>query len=196
MIRRITLIVTILFSLSMMKANAQDWKALINDIAKSAIGDKATSEMTIIGSWNYKGAACEFESDNLLAKAGGAAATGKIDTELGKIYSKIGFDSARFTFNDDKSYTIAIGKITSKGTYTFDPQTKKISMKTKLGLTVNANVVTLGSNMSLLFNADKLMDALQALTGLASKINTNASTVTALLQNYNGLKVGFELTKE
>lgn len=51
---------------------AQDWKSLVNEIAKTAIGDNATTAQTIIGSWNYKGAASEFESDNLLAKAGGS----------------------------------------------------------------------------------------------------------------------------
>ncbi|MBR5857186.1 MAG: DUF4923 family protein [Bacteroidales bacterium] len=174
---------------------AQDWKSIINDIAKSAIGDNATSAQTIIGDWSYKGAASQFESENLLAQAGGAAATSKINAELEKVYSKIGFKSVKFSFNQDNTYTVTIGKITTKGTYTFDSETKKITMKTKMGITLNANVATLGSSMSLLFNADKLMDALKALTGMVSKVNSTASTITTLLNNYDGLKLGFELTK-
>ena len=68
-----------------------------------------------------------------------------------------------------------------------------------MGITINAKVVTLGSSMSFLFNADKLLDALKSLTGLASKINTNTSyisSILSLLENYDGLKVGFELTKQ
>ena len=174
---------------------AQDWKSIVNDIAKTAIGDNATSAQTIIGNWTYKGAASQFESDNLLAKAGGTAVSSKIDTELEKIYSKIGFNVVNFTFNKDNTYSLVLGKITSKGTYSFDPQTKKITLKTKLGVTLNANVVTLGNNMSILFKADKLMDALKALTGMATKINSSAGTITEVFKNYDGLKVGFELTK-
>lgn len=176
-------------------ASAQDWKSLINDIAKTAVGDMATSELSIIGQWNYKGAACQFESDDLLAQAGGTAVTGKINTELENIYSKIGFDHVEITFNSDDTYSLAMGKITSKGTYTFDNENKKISMKTKMGITVNANVVTLGNSMSLMFNADKLMSAIQSLTGLISNTKSNASYLADLFKNYDGLKVGFELTK-
>ena len=175
---------------------AQDWKSLVNEIAKTAIGDNATTAQTIIGSWNYKGAASEFESDNLLTKAGGSAVSSKIETEIEKIYAKIGFNTVKFTFNQDNTFNLTLGKISSKGTYTFDSQTKKITLKTKLGVTLNANAVTLGNNMSILFNADKLMEALKALTGMATKINSNAATITEVLKNYDGLDVGFELTKE
>ena len=199
MVKRTILFAVLALFISVSGASGQDWKSVLNGIAKTAIGDNATNEYTIIGIWDYKGAASQFESDNLLAQAGGAAATAKINTELSKIYSKIGFNSAQFTFNEDKTYSIKIGKMTSKGTYTFDSAEKKITLKTKMGVTISANVVTLGSSMSLLFNADKLMDALKALTGLASKINSSASyisSILALLENYGGLKVGFELVKE
>lgn len=199
MIRKTILFAALLISLSFADSWGQDWKSILNGIAKTAIGDNATSEYSIIGTWNYKGASSQFDSDNLLAQAGGAAATSKINTEIAKIYAKIGFDSAQFTFNEDKTYSIRIGKITSTGTYTFDSANKNITLKTKMGITINAKVVTLGSSMSFLFNADKLLDALKSLTGLASKINTNTtyiSSILSLLENYDGLKVGFELTKQ
>lgn len=196
MLRKTLLLSLMLICTATVCTFAQDWKSLINDIAKTAIGNNATTAQSITGSWTYKGAASQFESDNLLAKAGGVATTSKINGELENIYSKVGFNSAKFTFNQDNTYTLALGKLTSKGTYTFDPETKKITLKTKMGITLNANVVTLGPSMSILFNADKLMDALKALTGMASKVNSNASIISGLFQNYDGLKVGFELTKE
>lgn len=195
MIKKSLLLILSLICATSICSFAQDWKSIINDIAKTAIGDNATTSQTIIGSWTYKGAASQFESENLLAKAGGAAASSKINGELEKIYAKIGFNTVKFTFNQDNTYTLALGKITSKGTYTFDPQTKTITLKTKLGATLNANTVTLGNNMSILFNADKLMDALKSLTGMATKINSNAATIAEVLKNYDGLKVGFELIK-
>ena len=89
MIRKTILFAALLISLSFADSWGQDWKSILNGIAKTAIGDNATSEYSIIGTWNYKGASSQFDSDNLLAQAGGAAATSKINTEIAKIYSKI-----------------------------------------------------------------------------------------------------------
>ena len=40
-------------------------------MAKAAIGNKATTAHSIVGTWSYQAPECQFESDQLLAKAGG-----------------------------------------------------------------------------------------------------------------------------
>ena len=72
---------------------------------------------------------------------------------------------------------------------------RKHNLKTKLGVAVKTHVEVLGTTMSLQFNADKLMSALQALTNLVSKINSTASAVNSMADNYDGLMLGFELKK-
>ena len=86
--------------------------------------------------------------------------------------------------------------VTTKGTYTFDAEAKTIAMKTRLGLSMTAHVVVTGNTMSILFEADKLLSGLQAVTNLASKVNSNASLISDLSGSYDGMMLGFELKKQ
>lgn len=54
-------------------AGAQDLKSILSGVAKAVVGNKATTASSIIGTWTYSGPECQFESENLLAKAGGVA---------------------------------------------------------------------------------------------------------------------------
>ena len=67
---------------------AQSLGDILGGIGKAIVGDKATTEEGIKGTWTYTGPACEFESDNLLAKAGGTAAAAKIESKLSPIMKK------------------------------------------------------------------------------------------------------------
>ena len=53
----------------LVNANAQDLKSILTGVAKAVVGDKATTSSSIIGTWKYVGPQCQFESENLLAKA-------------------------------------------------------------------------------------------------------------------------------
>ena len=55
---------------------AQSWKDLFNKDNIEKVVNAVTGNQTIdmTGTWTYSGSAIEFESDNLLQKAGGAAA--------------------------------------------------------------------------------------------------------------------------
>ena len=57
---------------------AQSIKDILEGVVNTVVGDKATNAKSIKGTWKYSGPACEFESDNLLSKAGGTAVTSKI----------------------------------------------------------------------------------------------------------------------
>ncbi len=65
------------FMLMATNSQAQSWSDLLNkdNISKVVNAITGTTEsIDMTGTWNYKGSAVEFESDNLLMKAGGAAA--------------------------------------------------------------------------------------------------------------------------
>lgn len=177
-------------------ASAQAWKDVLSGVAKSVVGDKLTNEKSIIGTWAYADPDCQFESDNMLAKAGGEAASGKIEEQLAKLYEKLGMDEVSYVFNEDSTYSSTMKGVTTKGTYTFDAEAKAIAMKTRLGLSMTAHVVVTGSTMSILFEADKLLSGLQAVTNLASKVNSNASLISDLSGSYDGMMLGFELKKQ
>ncbi|MBQ8520418.1 MAG: DUF4923 family protein [Bacteroides sp.] len=178
-------------------AGAQDLKSILSGVAKAVVGDKATTATSIVGTWKYVGPACEFESDNLLANAGGEVASAKVEEKLEGVLNKVGINTIQYTFNEDGTCSYSIKNRTTSGTYTFDAEAKTITIKTgKLGISTTASVVTLGSNMSFVYDADKLMSALKTITSAASKVNSTASTLSSLASSFDGMKLGFELEKQ
>lgn len=174
---------------------AQDLKSVLGSVVKSVVGDKATTESTIIGTWTYDAPACQFESDNLLAKAGGAVAANEVEEKLQAIYGKVGIDGCQYTFGEDGSYSCTIKGKSAGGTYTFDSDAKSITMKSKLGIKVVAYVTVVGNEMSLVFNADKLLSVLQAATGAISGVSSSVSAINSVASSYDGLRLGFALKK-
>ena len=179
------------------QADAQDLKSILSGIAKNVVGDKATSEMSIIGTWVYVGPDCQLKGDDILKNFGGDAAGEEVEKKMQPIYEKAGLNTIQYTFNEDKtcSYTIKGKKV--EGTYVFDSEAKTITIKAgKLGLKTTAHIVTLGDNMSFVFDADKILSVVKTITGAASSLNTSASTVNKLLEQFDGMLIGFELKKQ
>lgn len=201
--KKMMCILTILFSLGYTSVHAQDWKSILTNVAsgvsKAVMGNTA-SATSIIGSWKYYAPDCQFESDNLLAKAGGELAAQKVETRMTEICNKIGLQNTTcsYTFNEDGSYTQTLNNRKITGTYTFNDTDKTIIMKTRLGISFTAKVTLNGSTMSLLFKADKLLSLLKTTAGVISKSSTNTaiSTLTSLSEQYDGLMLGFELKKQ
>ncbi|MDE6347313.1 MAG: DUF4923 family protein [Bacteroides sp.] len=174
---------------------AQDLRSILTGVVKSVVGDKATTESSIIGTWTYVGPECQFESDNLLAKAGGEVAAKEVEEKLQTIYEKVGMEGCQYTFSEDGSYSCTIKGKTSSGTYTFDNDTKSITMKSKLGIKTVAYVTVVGNGMSLVFNADKLMSVLKTVTGAIAGVSSTASAINSIAGSYDGLRLGFEMKK-
>ncbi len=197
--RRYILLVAAMFVLGGgISAQAQDLKSILGGIAKEVVGNKVTTQTSIIGTWVYAAPAIKMKGEddvsNIVSSV--ASATSAFDGKLEPIYAKVGLDKSVFSFNEDGTYKTEMGKIKTSGTYTFNPEDKTITMKTKLGVSVTATVVTTGPSMTLLFNADKVMGAVKTITGFAGSISKSAATINSLAKKYNGVSVGFELKKQ
>lgn len=179
----------------LVNANAQDLKSILTGVAKAVVGDKATTSSSIIGTWKYVGPQCQFESENLLAKAGGEVAAKEVEEKMQTVYDRIGMSGCEYTFNEDGTYSYTLKKRTMSGTYTFDDKEKTITMKGKLGVKTVAHVTVTGNDMSLVFNADKLMSVLKTITGTVPKVNSTAATINSVAGSYDGLMLGFDLKK-
>ena len=176
-------------------AGAQDLKSILSGVAKAVVGNKATTASSIIGTWTYSGPECQFESENLLAKAGGEMAAKEVEEKMIAVYNKVGMNNIRYTFNEDGTYSYQMKKRTVTGSYVFDDAAKTITMTGKLGLKTVAYVTVTGNDMSMVFKADKLMSILKTFTGAASKVNSTAATINSVAEAYDGLMLGFELKK-
>ena len=179
------------------QADAQSLKDILTGVVGQVVGDKATTETSIIGTWDYVGPDCQLKGDDLLKNIGGDAAGAEVEKKMEPIYAKAGLNTIQYTFNEDKtcSYTIKGKKV--EGTYEFDAEAKTITIKAgKLGIRTTAHIVTLGSNMSFLFDADKILSVVKAITGATSSLNKTASAANKLLEKFDGMMVGFELKKQ
>lgn len=176
-------------------AGAQDLKSILSGVAKAVVGNKATTASSVIGTWTYSGPECQFESENLLAKAGGEMAAKEVEEKMIAVYNKVGMNNIRYTFNEDGTYSYQMKKRTVTGSYVFDDAAKTITMTGKLGLKTVAYVTVTGNDMSMVFKADKLMSILKTITGAASKVNSTAATINSMAEAYDGLMLGFELKK-
>lgn len=182
-------------------ANAQSWKDIFNienvskavDVVKEVTGTAVVKDIT--GKWNYSGSAVQFDSDNLLNKAGGTVAASTVESQLDAQLSKVGITAGAtsFTFNEDGSFTSIVGKRTLKGTYTYDSSASTIHMKFSGLIGMDAAVSGSSSAMSMLFDADKL---LQLVTFLGSKVNNaTIKSITTIAESYDGMKLGMEMKR-
>lgn len=194
MLLRCICAVLVMFAVSV-NTDAQDLKSILTGVAKAVVGDKATTASSIIGTWTYAAPECQFKSENLLSKAGGEVAAKEVEEKMQTVYDKIGMSGCQYTFNEDGTYSYTIKNRTINGTYTFNDTDKTVIMKGKLGIKTVAYVTVTGNDMSLVFNADKLMSVLKTITGVASKVNSTAATINSVADTYDGLMLGFELKK-
>lgn len=194
--KKLVCIIALLCAVSV-QGNAQSLKDILSGVVKAVVGDKITTEASLIGTWDYVGPDCQLKGDDILKNIGGETAGEEVEKKMAPIYEKAGLNTIQYTFNEDKtcSYTIKGKKV--EGTYEFDAGAKTVTIKAgKLGLKTTAHIVTLGSNMSFVYDADKILSVVKTITGAASGLTTSASTVNKLLEQFNGMMVGFELKKQ
>ena len=168
---------------------------IINGILNNVIGSGSFSKESLCAhTWKYSKPGCAFTSENLLAKAGGEIAANKIEEQLEGYYKKAGFSSSNtyFKFNTDGSFESKIDGKSWKGTYTFDEKTHAITMKGLL-FSVSGYATQTTNGVSLLFESKKLLTLVQTLTALSG--NSTLGTIGNITKNYDGVRVGFEMSK-
>lgn len=170
--------------------------SILGNILSSVLGSSKLSEQDLYGTWNYTGSDCVFESENILMKAGGTVAAAKVEEEVNEQLQKIGIKpgSCTFTFNEDKTFKAHLGGRTISGTYLLDTESKKLTLKTLLGLgTLTAQVAKSGNNRSLLFEGDKLLKLVTIVGSLSG--NTAVKTLSDIAKKYDGMLIGLQLSK-
>lgn len=173
--------------------------SILNDLLGTLLSNTIT-ERSFIGTWTYQTPEVRFESENLLSKAGGSVMAASIEKNLDSYLSKVGITKGvtTFTFKSDKSYIIQTkGKTISTGTYTYDQSTKMLSMQGTFGLmNQNCLVGMDGTNLCLLYDADKLLSVMNSAASVLGQANGTLGSVASVFgNNYNGMKVGFSLSK-
>ena len=171
--------------------------SIINGILNNVIGSATFSQADLCAhTWKYSKPGCAFTSENLLAKAGGEIAASKIEEDLSKYYSKFGFSKSNtyFTFKTDGTFAAKIDGKSWNGTYTFDEKTHAIQLKGLL-LSASGFATRTANGISLLFEQKKLLTLIKTLSKLNLTCSTTMSAVSSIVDNYDGVRIGFEMTK-
>ena len=171
--------------------------SIINGILNNVIGSATFSQADLCAhTWKYSKPGCAFTSENLLAKAGGEIAANKIEEDLSKYYNKFGFSQSNtyFAFKTDGTFAAKIDGKSWNGTYTFDEKTHAIQLKGLL-LSASGFATRTANGISLLFEQKKLLTLVKTLSKLNLTGSTTMSAVSSIVDNYDGVRIGFEMTK-
>ena len=133
--------------------------AAVKDAVTTVTGGKKLTVEKLAGTWTYVNPAIQLE--------GASVASSEMEKKLKDYCAKIGIIEGAFnyTFNTDSTFTSVLKGCTLKGTYSFNADDKTMELhygkigKSKL-TTMTAYVVVTNDQLSLLFNADKLLDFL------------------------------------
>ena len=159
-------------------------------------GSSAVTASDLQGTWTYRKADCVFETQNLLLKAGGEMAATKIESQLESQLGKVGITpgACSFTFNSDGTYVATIGQYNLTGNYTLNTKSNTLTMTYLAGIgRISPKVVKTGASISLLFEGDKLLSMVQKVGKLSS--NSTVSSLSSLINSYDGMLVGMQLSK-
>ena len=168
----------------------------VKNVVESVTGTTIKTDVT--GTWTYSGIAVKLESEDILTSTAASLAAGQIEDKLDSYASKVGIKAGTFsfTFKEDKSFTATVKGKNFNGTYSLseDYKTMTLQFGSTLGLKpFNAAVSATASELNLLFPADRLLELLGKLTSTSS--NSTLKTIGTLVNQYDGMKLGLELTK-
>lgn len=169
--------------------------SIINGILNNVIGSGTFRKQDLCAhTWKYSKPGCAFTSENLLAKAGGEITANKVEEKLGEYYSKFGFSGSNtyFTFKTDGTFAAKIDGKSWQGNYTFDEKTHAIQMKGLL-LSMSGYATKTTNGISLLFDQKKLLNLIKTIGSF--KGSSTLSAIGTIANNYDGMRVGFEMTK-
>lgn len=151
-------------------------------------------ERTIVGTWNFKGSAFVFESENALANLGSEAVAQQVETTVDQYLAKYNIKEGvcSITFNADGSYVLVTGERFVEGTYELNVETKELTMTFGMFKTTTFLVYDAGT-INLLYQSDGLLKMMKS---IGAKGGSSAFVLLSkLLDQYDGMRIGMAFTK-
>ena len=173
----------------------------VKNAVTSVTGGKAVTFENLQGTWMYVNPALQLEGDNALKNVAGSLAATEAEKKMKEYCAKVGIVEGVFNyvFNSDSTFTSALKRGSLKGTYSGSPEDKTGTLRYTVGnkkltvSTLTAHVVLSGNELTLLFNADKLLKFLSTVSSISS--NTTLKAINKLASEYDGMMLGFDLKK-
>lgn len=170
----------------------------LGNLLEGVFSSSNLSVADLQGKWTASGPAVAFQGDNFLKKAGGVAAAAAIESKLAPYYRQYGLNGAVLTVDNAGNFTLSVKKIKLKGIITetsekgvFDFNFQAFG-KIKIG-SMKAYIQKSYSSMDVMFDATKMLKLMTTL-GKVTNLKT-ISAITSILNSYDGLCVGFKMSK-
>ena len=169
-------------------------KNTVNSLIEFVIGKSTVTSQELAAQWKYYEPGCAFTSEKLLAEAGGAVAAGQIKEKLAPIYSKVGISATNTTFVFDGSkFQARIGNIPLSGTYVYNQSDGSIKLNATL-ISLTGYVTRTTKGIAITFESKKLLTVLQTASSITG--NTTIKTIGDIANQYDGIRVGFNVEKQ
>lgn len=167
----------------------------LGDFINNTIANNNFTIEDLEGSWEYEKPAVSFESSNVLQNIGGVAAGTALENQLEPYYRRLGFNRTTLEVDSLHNFTIRLGLVQLRGTVEKDDSDHLVFnfnafKRIPLGK-VTANATKSGDTLNLTFDATKLINILNKVSGALN--NTTLTTVTNLLNSYDGVYMGYKL---
>lgn len=175
--------------------------SLLGGVLGNVLSNSHITVADMAGEWTYSSPAVAFRSDNLLQKAGGAAAASTIEDKLKPYYQKAGITSMVLTVNEDSTFVMKMSRVSLQGSIQAAESGSdanfvfnfKAAGKINIGK-VDAYVSKSGNTLSVTFDVSKLVtivDKVSSISGIQA-----AKTLSTMLKSYDGVCAGFKFTKK
>ena len=154
-----------------------------------------TTKKALVGSWVYEEPAIQFESQNLLDKAGGVVASQSVADNITPYFELLGLKTGDIALNlrEDNTCTFKIGGRTIDGTYEFDDETKKLSLKAGFIPLPSAYLSIVNNQMAMTYDSSVLLGLIKVMGAVDTQ--SAFASVSKLADSYDGMKTGFTFKK-
>jgi hypothetical protein len=187
-------------SSSSTQSTASGLSSLLGTLGQTIQNATASSSFSLddlVGTWKYSSPAVAFSSDDILKSIGGAAASTQIENKLAPYYKKMGMNNVVLTVDSSYNFTMKMKVGSLSGTISKNDDGTLAFNFSAFGAytlgSINSIATKSGNQLNLTFDAERLMTLMQTVSKLTS--NSTISTVTSLLQSYDGIYIGYKLKK-
>ena len=183
-------------------------KSLLGGVVENVVGTKKITVESLAGTWNYEGVSCKLESDNTIAEVGAKLVTTKFEDKFNEYLLKVGVKKGCTTvqFAEDGTFVATFSGKQVNGNYVIGEDGNSVVFSFLMGQFTLNSVIELNSDgMNISFEADRVLTILKAVGSAASQYASSQqsqssalsmiSTLSSLLEGYNGMRLGMRLTK-
>ncbi len=157
-----------------------------------------TTKKALVGTWAYEEPAIQFESKNLLDQAGGVIASQNVADNISPYFEALGLKTGSLSLQlkEDNTCTYTIGNQSFDGTYDFDEETKKLSMKVGFIPLPAAYMSVVNNQMAMTFDSSMLLNIIKVVGSVGSNSSqSNFASISKLADSYDGMKTGFTFVR-